>query len=257
MTDPPTSAGSWTTVTGSAVPLRCWWMPGPPQPRAVVVLLPEVFGINGWLRSVAARLVAEEDVAVLVLPLFARTAPELDLGYDPEALGLGREHRDQVTVAGFLQDAAAAIGWLRRQPGCDTVPLLLVGFCFGGHMAWHGATLPKVTATLAFYGARVAGFRPGGGEPTVAVAAGIPGRFWSVVGCDDPLMPEEERRAIRGALDAADPTGQRHRAVELPGAGHGFLCDQRDDHRPAAAAAGWALLHNLLRLAAPPPAGEP
>lgn len=257
MTEPPTSAGSWTTVTGSAVPLRCWWMPGPPRPRAVVVLLPEVFGINGWLRSVATRLVAEEDVAVLVLPLFARTAPELDLGYDAAALDLGREHRDQVTVAGFLQDAAAAIGWLRRQPGCKEVPLLLVGFCFGSHMAWHGATLPEVNATLAFYGARVASYRPGGGAPTVAVAAGIPGRFWSVVGREDPLMPEEERQAIREVLEAADPEGRRHRAVELPAAGHGFLCDQRNDHRPDAAAAGWALLHALLRQVAPPPAGEP
>lgn len=257
MSDTRPPAGSWRTVAGSEGPLRCWWVPGRPQPRAVVVLLPEVFGINGWLRSVASRLVAEEDVAVLVLPLFARTAPELDLGYDAEALALGREHRDQVTVAGFLQDAAAAIGWLRQQPDCEGVPLLLLGFCFGGHMAWHGATLPEVTATLAFYGARVAGFRPGGGEPTVAVAADIPGRFWSVVGQEDPLMPEEERQAIRKALEAVDPEGRRHRAVELAAAGHGFLCDQRDDHRPAPAATGWGLLHELLRLVAPPPAGEP
>jgi len=254
MTEFRPSAGSWTTVAGSEVPLRCWWVPGPEQPRAMLLLLPEVFGINGWLRSVAARLAEEEDVAVLVLPLFARTAPDLDLGYDDGALCLGRLHRDQVTVAGFLQDAAAAIDWLRRQPGGEGGPLLLVGFCFGGHLAWHGATLPEVAATLAFYGARVAGFRPGGGAPTTAVATSIPGRFWSVVGREDPLMPEEERQAIRAVLTAADPDGQRHRAVELPAAGHGFLCDQRDDHRPAAAAAGWALLHDLLRLAAPPPA---
>jgi len=223
----------------------------------VVVVLPEVFGINGWLRSVASRLAAAEGVAVLVLPLFARTAPDLDLSYDDGALSLGRQHRDQVTVAGFLQDASAAIGWLRLQPGTAEVPLLLVGFCFGGHLAWHGATLPEVNATLAFYGARVASFRPGGGGPTLAVANDIPGRFWSVVGAEDPLMPGEEREAIAAALGAVDPEGVRHRAVVLPAAGHGFLCDQRDDHRPDAAAAGWDLLGELLRLVAPPPAEEP
>jgi carboxymethylenebutenolidase len=221
------------------------------------MLLPEVFGINGWLRSVASRLAAQETVAVLVLPLFARTAPLLDLGYDEKALALGRQHRDQVTVAGFLKEAAAAVGWLRSQPGCATPPLVLVGFCFGGHLAWHGATLPAVEATLAFYGARVSSFRPGGGDPTVAVAPSIPGRFWSVVGAGDPLMPEDEQQQITAALAAADPDGLRHRAVVLPAAGHGFLCDQRDDHHPAAAATGWELLSDLIRLVAPPRAAAP
>lgn len=257
MTESSEAAGSWVSVAGAEVPLRCWWVPGRGQPRAVLLLLPEVFGINGWLRSVAARLAADEAVAVLVLPLFARTAPDLDLGYDEGALALGRRHRDQVTVAGFLQDAAAAVGWLRSQPGCPTAPLVLVGFCFGGHLAWHGATLPGVDATLAFYGARVSSFRPGDGEPTVAVAPSIPGRFWSVVGADDPLMPEEEQQAITKVLTAADPDGQRHRTVVVPAAGHGFLCDQRDDHRPAAAATGWDLLSDLIRLVAPPRAAAP
>lgn len=257
MTESRDAAGCWVSVAGSEVPLRCWWVPGRGQPRAVLVLLPEVFGINGWLRSVATRLAADEAVAVLVQPLFARTAPDLDLGYDEAALALGRRHRDQVTVAGFLQDAAAAMGWLRSQPCCGTAPLVLVGFCFGGHLAWHGATLPAVDATLAFYGARVSSFRPGDGEPTVAVAPTIPGLFWSVVGAGDPLMPADEQDAIAAALTAADPDGLRHRAVVVPAAGHGFLCDQRDDHHPAAAAKGWDLLSDLIRRVAPPRAAAP
>lgn len=257
MTESRDAAGCWVSVAGSEVPLRCWWVPGRGQPRAVLVLLPEVFGINGWLRSVATRLAADEAVAVLVQPLFARTAPDLDLGYDEAALALGRRHRDQVTVAGFLQDAAAAMGWLRSQPGCGMAPLVLVGFCFGGHLAWHGATLPAVDATLAFYGARVSSFRPGDGEPTVAVAPTIPGLFWSVIGAGDPLMPADEQDAIAAALTAADPDGLRHRAVVVPTAGHGFLCDQRDDHHPAAAAKGWDLLSDLIRRVAPPRAAAP
>jgi len=41
------------------------------------LVLPEVFGLNAWLRSVAGRLRAE-GYAALVLPLFARTAPGLE-----------------------------------------------------------------------------------------------------------------------------------------------------------------------------------
>ena len=71
---------SWHTIAGSDAPLRCWQELAP-QARSVVLVLPEVFGINGWMRSVAARLAAAGHVA-LVMPLFARTAPALDLGYD-------------------------------------------------------------------------------------------------------------------------------------------------------------------------------
>ena len=89
---PPLSVaeqGEWLWIppaTDAQVPLRCWWaLPGQGPVRAGVLVLPEVFGINGWVRSVATRL-AERGYAALAVPLFARTAPELELGYDPRAL---------------------------------------------------------------------------------------------------------------------------------------------------------------------------
>jgi hypothetical protein len=93
---------SWTTISGSEASMRCW-LQLPQNPRTLVLVLPEVFGINGWLRSFAARL-AEAGHGALVMPIFSRTAPELDLGYDDAALAEGRHHRDAVTVAGFQRD---------------------------------------------------------------------------------------------------------------------------------------------------------
>ncbi len=236
--------------------LRCWWsvpeqglLGGTQGLRGAVLVLPEVFGLNGWVRSVADRL-AGEGYAALAMPIFERTAPGLDLGYDPAGLAAGREHRDAVTAETFLADAQRAITWLQGQQiglqiGC-------VGFCFGGHLALLAATVPAVRATCAFYGARVSSFRPGGGEPTLAVLPQIPGHLLCVCGDQDPLMPLEEQQAIAAALsaDSAARQDQQGAALErrllvVPGAGHGFLCDARADYNAQAAALGW---HEMLAL---------
>lgn len=235
---------SWTTISGFDAPMRCW-LQLPENPRTLVLVLPEVFGINAWLRSFAARL-AEAGHGALVLPIFSRTAPELDLGYDAAALAEGRRHRDAVTVDGFKHDLEAALAWIAAQPAFVDLPLAGVGFCFGGHLAWHLACRPELRATVSFYGARVASAGPGGGAPTLAVAPAISGSFDVWLGADDPLMPPDEQEAIKAALRAVDPSGNRLRCHTALEAGHGFMCDQRADHHPEAAEQGWQVLLSRL-----------
>ena len=242
--------------------LRCWWS-GPEQGlsegsqgglRGAVLVLPEVFGLNGWVRSVADRL-AGEGYAALAMPIFERTAPGLEVGYDPAGLAAGREHRDAVTAETFLADAQRAITWLQTQQLDQEAGLQIgcVGFCFGGHLAMLAATLPAVRATCTFYGARVTSFRPGGGEePTLAVLPQIPGHLLCICGDQDPLIPLQEQQAIAAALSAdrvarQDELGAplERRMVVAQGAGHGFLCDARSDYNAEAAALGW---HEMLAL---------
>ncbi len=206
-----------------------------------MLVLPEVFGVNGWVRSVAERL-AGHGYAALALPIFSRTAPDLDVGYDAAGLEEGRRHRDQLSAAQFLDDARAAIAWLQAQPGLEQRPVGCVGFCFGGHLALLAATLPQVAATCDFYGARVSTDRPGGGPPTLAVVPQISGTLLCLCGDRDPLMPREELTAIQAALAAS---GQPPLIV-AEGAGHGFMCEARADFHPAAAAEGWSQMLALF-----------
>jgi carboxymethylenebutenolidase len=239
----------------AATRMPAWWA-RPAQgrmPRGGVLVLPEVFGVNPWVRSVAERLAAE-GYAALAISTFSRTAPQLEIGYDAAGLALGREHRDQVTVPQLLADAAAACAWLQQAHG-PAISLGCVGFCFGGHLAMLAATLPAIAATCDFYGARVSSARPGepeGCSPTLALVPQIPGRLWCFCGDADPLMPPEELAAIEAALTAAnggvpasDP-GARHRMLLAHGAGHGYMCEARADFHPAAAAAGWAAMLELF-----------
>lgn len=55
-------------------------------------MLPEVFGLNAWVRGVADRLAAQGNPA-LAVPFFACTPPGLELAYDAYDLAEGRLHK--------------------------------------------------------------------------------------------------------------------------------------------------------------------
>ena len=253
------SAG-WRQVEGGPVPLRCWWSPAAPCPengpgrndrvtekarsRAVIVL-PEVFGVNAWVRSVADRIAAA-GVPALAMPLFARTAPELELGYGPEQLAEGRRHKDATSTDQILADLAVAITWLQNTLQ-GNLEITVVGFCFGGHAALLAASLPQVSQAFDFYGAGVAQGRPGGGAPSLELLPQVQGQLTCLCGSADPLIPAADRAAIASALLAADPSGKRLRYWEFEGADHGFMCEARESFNPAAAEQGWRLLLEALR----------
>ena len=239
--------GAWVEVLDGPVGLRCWWaepsgkrndIDPDSSSNRVYIVLPEVFGVNAWVRSVADRLAVQGHRA-LALPLFARTAPGLELAYEPCDLAEGRRHKDATTAAQILADVAAAIAWVRLR--CPQAAIHVVGFCFGGHAAFLAATLPEVEAAFDFYGAGLSRMRPGGGEPSLALLPEIQGRLTCVFGTADTLIPAEDREAIGQALRMADPTGQRLRSVAWTGADHGFMCEARGSFHPQAAAWGWKL----------------
>ena len=204
----------------------------------VYIVLPEVFGVNAWVRSVADRLAAQGHPA-LAVPLFARTAPDLELAYDASDLAEGRRHKDATTSEQILADVAAAVSWFRaRYP---QAAIHVVGFCFGGHAAFLAATLPGVEHAFDFYGAGVSRMRPGGGEPSLALLPEIKARLTCVFGTADPLIPPEDREAIGVALSKVDPACQRLRFVEYAGADHGFMCEARSSFQSPGLSPGMAL----------------
>ena len=242
---PEPSPGSWVTVNTGPVPLRCWWAPTSsvkPAPRAVIVL-PEIFGLNGWVRGVADRLSAA-GVPALAMPLFARTSPELELGYDSESTSEGRRHKEAPTTEMILADVQATIDWLRLALASSAQPLRItvVGFCFGGHAALLAATLADVHVSLDFYGAGVSRGRPGGGAPSLELLPAVQGELHCLCGSIDPLIPSSDQQAIQTALQAVDPTSLRLRYRVFKGADHGFMCEARDQYHQASAQEGWRLL---------------
>ena len=242
-----TSAG-WVSVANGPLPLRCWW--AKPKQRQhdideiyfvkrVYIVLPEVFGVNAWVRSVADRLAAQ-GIPALAVPLFARTAPELELAYETSDLAQGRAHKDAATASQILSDVSVAVAWL--QQCCPSAEIDLAGFCFGGHAALLAATLPQIRRSFDFYGAGVSRMRPGGGAPSLELLPQVSGQLTCLCGTADPLIPAQDRKAIGSALAASDPSGERLRYVEINGADHGFMREARQSFNAEASALGWRLM---------------
>ena len=244
---PEPEIGRWLTLAPrqpDQPPLACW-LALPPQapPRAGILVLPEIFGVNPWVCMVANRL-AQLGYGALAIPLFARTAPELSLGYGPEQLLEGRSHKDRTSAPTLLVDGARAVRWLQSQGATDqSLAVGCIGFCFGGHVALLASALDGMTASCVCYGAGVVQGRPGGGAPSLEVLSRPGGRVLFIYGTEDPLVPADDLQAIARAVDQARARGEGERAqLQTFAAGHGFLCEARDDFRPVEAKAAWAAI---------------
>ncbi|MFN9645650.1 MAG: dienelactone hydrolase family protein [Cyanobacteriota bacterium] len=259
---PPGGAirADWLTLEperAGDVPLRCWWaQPRHGALRAAVIVLPEIFGLNPWVRSVVDRL-AGLGYGALALPLFARTAPELCLGYGPDDFSEGRSHKDRTTTPNLLLDVARAQRWLReRLPDGGSGAIGCLGFCFGGHVALLASGLEGMAASCVCYGAGVAHGRPGGGPPSLEVLPEAPGRLLLLYGRQDPLVPPADLEAIASAVARVQAVrGEDAAALRSFPAGHGFLCEARADFQPEQAQEAWpAILHFFAKtLPAPAP----
>ena len=61
-------------------------------------------------------------------------------------------------------------------------------------------------------------------------------------GTSDPLIPLSHQEVIKEALKSEIPDGKRFKYVEIKGADHGFMCEQRHNFNKEASELGWQLL---------------
>jgi carboxymethylenebutenolidase len=189
------------------------WRAGPDGAPHGLVVVQEIFGVNHHIRNVADRFAAAGYLCVAPA-LFDRVRPGVELGYTPDDIAKGRELRPQVPEAGTMADITAAA----RVLGTRTIGI--VGYCWGGTIAWYGATRTNLfKAASGWYGGGIAAAR------TETPHCPVQLHF----GDQDTGIPMTDVEAIR----AAQPTVEVH---VYTGAGHGFGCDERGSFSPKEAA---------------------
>jgi carboxymethylenebutenolidase len=180
-------------------------------PRAAIVVIQEIFGVNAGIRRKCDRLAADGYLA-LAPDLFWRLAPGIELDPDLEAEFrqalelMGRFDQDQ-----GVADIEATIRHARHALGVPKVGV--VGYCLGGRLAYMVAARTDADASVGYY------------------AVGIPELLREKHAIARPLMlhlagadhfvPPEAQAKIHAGLDD-HPKVTLH---DYPGEDHGFATE--------------------------------
>jgi len=182
-------------------------------PKAAVVVIQEIFGVNHHIREICDRFAGNGYVAIAPA-IFDRIEPNFQSGYSPEEVAVARKFVANPDWAAMLRDSQAAIDAVK-----DVGPVGIIGFCLGGSVAYAAATkLSGLSAAIGYYGGAI-----------VRIAG------------DAPKVPTQLHFGEKDAgipLSDVDIIRTKRPEVEIhvyPGAQHGFNCDERASYDQASA----------------------
>ena len=192
----------------------------PADPRGAVVVIQEIFGVNAHIREVADGYAAD-GYAALAPALFDRVERGVELGYDAEGMGRGRD----LAFNGLVQDDALRDLQATVEEAGKFGPVGVVGYCYGGLMTWLAACeLDGIACASAYYGGGIAGtLERGPGEarrPKCPMAMHF--------GALDAHIPLSDVDKVKAALPEVP--------VHVYDADHGFNCDHRGSYDAESAA---------------------
>ncbi len=184
------------------------------EPLAGLVVVQEIFGVNAHIRGVTDGFARDGFLAVAPA-MFDRIEPGVELGYEDADMQRARGFIPKLDLEKALMDVAAAMDFAAQSTGKKVG---IVGYCFGGSMAWLAATRLHPAAAVGYYGGLIA--RHSSENPTAPVMLHF--------GKNDAHIPESDVETIRTA----------HPEVEIYSyerASHAFNRDVSPSYSPDAA----------------------
>lgn len=181
------------------------------KPIGALVVVQEIFGVNGHIRNVADGFARDGFLAVAPA-LYDRIKPGIETGYTPEDIQTGFGFKQQTTTETALLDIAAA-----RKAAKDAGKVGVIGYCWGGFLSFvSAARLPGLSAAVVYYGGGIG-----------SVAAEKP---------KCPVLAHFGERDQHIPLTDVDKL-KVHPNVEVYvyTADHGFNCDERGSYDKASA----------------------
>jgi carboxymethylenebutenolidase len=188
-------------------------------PRAAVVVLQEIFGVNDHIRKVADGY-AQAGYLAIAPATFARSKTGVELGYTPDDMNAGfalKTAIEELPAPGVIADIQAAVDYAAAQ---TKGKVGVVGYCWGGLLTWRSAALVSgLSAAVPYYGGGVTSEVEAQRQARCPVLAHF--------GDKDHWIPLETVEAFKKAQPGIE--------VHVYQADHGFNCDQRGSYNEAAA----------------------
>lgn len=203
-----------------------------------VLLLQEIFGVGGFVRS-KARDLAALGYVVLCPDVFWRTEPGVAHPHDEAGLAAAlasmQRWSSEVDDLTALADLLSAFEHLQGLPEVGARATGVMGYCLGGRLAFEVAVAGQPDAAVCYYGSGI------GGRVEHAADVTCPVLFH--YGEADGYIPAEEVDAVRRAFAGRDDVEVHvHR-----GAGHAFEnVEAQMFHDPDASAESWRVTTEFL-----------
>jgi carboxymethylenebutenolidase len=199
--------------------------------RGAVIVIQEAFGVNDHIQDVTRR-VAKAGYLGVAPALFHRAGGGT-AAYDDFAkvMPLFEGMSDE----GVLVDVDATIEHLERQ-GFPPSRIGIVGFCFGGRVAFLVAARRTLGAAVTFYGGGIVAASPMGFPMLLDEAASLQTPWLGLFGDLDKGIPVEGVEALRVGVSGARVAAE---IVRYADADHGFHCDARGAYHEPSAKDAW------------------
>lgn len=206
------------------------WLP-PTRTGPGLVLVQEIFGVSTYIRQRAQDL-AELGYVVCAPEVYWRLdTQQVDETRDDvldQAMGLAQ----QVSWADAVADVQLAVAHLRGRIEV-TGGVGLIGFCFGGGLAFNVAAVEPVAVLVSYYGSALGDL--------LHLAGQVDAPSLHHYGLADDYIPAETVERIRLAV-----TARGAQFATYAGANHAFDNPTPGFHHPEASAAAWAATARFL-----------
>ena len=181
--------------------------------RGAVVVIQEIFGVNSHVKSVADGY-AKDGYLAIAPAMFDRLQRGYDTGYSQPEIQAGIAMMQKLDWKNTFADVDAAVAEAKKAGKVG-----IVGYCWGGTVAWRAAAnTAGLAASAPYYGGGMPNFKDE--KPKVPTLC----HFGEL---DQSPTPEQAKEILA-----------RHPEVEghfYANAGHGFNCDQRGSYNAEAA----------------------
>ncbi|MBI1778121.1 MAG: dienelactone hydrolase family protein [Proteobacteria bacterium] len=199
-----------TLTASDGFKLGCYIARPQGKPKAGLVVIQEIFGVNNHMRGVADGF-AKDGYLAVTPAIFDRVKPGIELGYGPDDVAKGRDIRGATDLDKVMLDLAAAV---KQAKPAGKVGV--VGYCWGGTLAFLGGQRLGVDAAVGYYG--------GGMVPFADAKTTAPTMLH--FGEKDTGIPLSDVEIVRKKRPEVE--------IHLYPAGHGFNCDERGSYDASA-----------------------
>lgn len=124
------------------------------KPVGGLVVIQEIFGVNQHIRTVADEY-AKDGFLAVAPALFDRYEKGVDLGYAGADMHKALSFVPRMDMEKAVMDVDAAVQYAAKSTG---EKVGVIGYCFGGTIAWLAATHLPVQAAVGYYGGRIGNY---------------------------------------------------------------------------------------------------